>query len=475
MHRNLYAASLCLLLAACREHPQPVSAAPAPGATVDSNVLLLPATMEEQPPRIDSTPVNLRVRPDSSLRATVVPAARVPQKPLFEVLRPAQPDLQIFTISGNEERLLTAKSGTLIGVHRDAFVLPNGQVPSGPIRFTVQEFYGLGDALSADLTTRSGDRMLETGGMLYLEASSGRERLLLRPGATVDLAFPVSAPVPGMQLFRGSRQQGAMDWALLTGEPAAAQVPVYEPASFPGGMDEFKTYLVNNMAWPEEMLQPGKEAVLDLRFRVDPSGRALPLPVGADVPASFQGNIAAAFSRMPRWKPARRLGIAVSDSFTQTFRFGFRMSLSLGGDSRDTSVEPGRREVERFAASASTVQYYVFRSTRLGYLNCDRFLEDGRPLTEYLVQTGDSGDVQVRLVFHSLKSMIDGYRDGDLYRFPRVPPGERVTIVAVRQQGGRYAIAMEEGNTSTRHAGDFTYELVTEDVLKQKIKRLNRL
>ncbi|GAA4320054.1 hypothetical protein [Flaviaesturariibacter amylovorans] len=478
MIRNLYTALFCGLLCACQEPSRPVSVALPPGATVDSNVLVLPAsTGEPAAPRVDSSPVILRTPPDSSVRATVVPAAPVVQKPLFEILRSAQPDLQIFTISGNEDRLLTAKSGTLIGVRRDAFVLPDGRVPSGPIRFTVQEFYGLGDALSADLTTRSGDRLLETGGMLYLEASSGSERLLLRPGATVDLAFPVESPLPGMQLFTGARQQGAMDWALLPDPSAGARVPVpvYEPASFPGGMEELRNYLVNSIAFPHEMLQPGKEQALDVRFLVDPSGKARPLPVAEEVPRSFQEGVAAAFTRMPRWKPAQRLGIAVTDTFTQSFRFGGRMSLSLGGDMGEAAPRPEREEVARFVPTMSTVQYYVFRSTRLGYLNCDRFLQEGRPLTEYFVHTGAADDVQVRLVFHSLRSLIDGHRDGDVYRFPRVPVGEKVTIVAVRQKDGVFSMAMADGNTSTRHAGDFTYEPVNEATLKQKIKRLNRL
>ncbi len=125
-----------------------------------------------------------------------------------------QRDEQFFSVANDEETILEAAKGTVILVPANAFVFKDGKEPSGEIKIKIREIYDYSDMIFNELHTYSGDKILETGGMLYIEASNEGQELLIKEGENIKVAFPVKKVKNDMELFYGSQHNnGKMkDW-----------------------------------------------------------------------------------------------------------------------------------------------------------------------------------------------------------------------------------------------------------------------
>ena len=64
---------------------------------------------------------------------------------------------------------------------------------------------------------------------------------------------------------------------------------------------------------------------------------------------------------------------------------------------------------------------YVLSTSQLGWINCDRFYRDNDPKINFVVNPGVSEQLDVKLVFHSIRAVMSGRTRGDHYVFPERP------------------------------------------------------
>ena len=82
------------------------------------------------------------------------------------------------------------------------------------IPFKLKEAYSFSDIIAENLSTHSGDKLLQTGGMFYAEAVYNGQSVNLKKALNVSFASKESK-LEGMQLFTGTRdpqRNGRMDW-----------------------------------------------------------------------------------------------------------------------------------------------------------------------------------------------------------------------------------------------------------------------
>ena len=107
---------------------------------------------------------------------------------------------------------LKGKEGTVLRFKPGSLVLKDGSAPkSKRVEVRLWEFYSCFDVLNAGLVTQSGKRILETAGMIYVEADSDGQPLQLADGMSMDVSMPSPE---GMSLFRGIEKEGVIDWQL---------------------------------------------------------------------------------------------------------------------------------------------------------------------------------------------------------------------------------------------------------------------
>jgi hypothetical protein len=119
---------------------------------------------------------------------------------------------EFFDIDHTKDTVLIGKSGMVIAIPVGAFIDDDGNEVEN-VEVELKEAINPEDILTAGLSTFSGDRLLETGGMFYLNARSNGQNLKVNPNKEIVADIPTSEVKPGMQLFEGKRKlNGQIDW-----------------------------------------------------------------------------------------------------------------------------------------------------------------------------------------------------------------------------------------------------------------------
>lgn len=119
---------------------------------------------------------------------------------------------QIFTIDPETDTILETKKGIVFQIKANSFLDHNGKAPKGSVDLEIKEAMTAYDIMKAGLTTKSDDKLLETGGMFYINVRSGDEVL------AIDVMNPITVAVPNssskkMSLFDGQRMKdGSINW-----------------------------------------------------------------------------------------------------------------------------------------------------------------------------------------------------------------------------------------------------------------------
>ena len=129
---------------------------------------------------------------------------------------------QDFSFSATKGAVIEGEKGTVLQIPANCFVDSKGNVVTGEISFLLQEAYSYSDMLFQNLSTVSNGKLLETGGMLFIEAKDTAGNVLeIREGAEITAAMAsTAAKDPGMQTFEGEfdTTTNTVNW-VATDEP----------------------------------------------------------------------------------------------------------------------------------------------------------------------------------------------------------------------------------------------------------------
>ena len=107
------------------------------------------------------------------------------------------------------------------------------------------------------------------------------------------------------------------------------------------------------------------------------------------------------------------------------------------------AVELSEENLEK--ASIEQVNYYVFNTAKLGWINCDRFNRTNQTLVNFTVKSRNhSKNMDVKLIFKNIRSVIAGRNNGNSFTFENVPLNEPVILYAIKFENGQYYIATLE-------------------------------
>lgn len=126
--------------------------------------------------------------------------------------------VQHFTLDPTKDQVVVGTAGTQLTFNAHAFVDASGRPATGAVALELTEALGLQAIIALQLSTRSGSRMLETGGMLKVSATdaAGNE-LRLKATTPMQVALPAATREEGMELFLSTDGD---DWTS-TAQPLA--------------------------------------------------------------------------------------------------------------------------------------------------------------------------------------------------------------------------------------------------------------
>ncbi len=122
---------------------------------------------------------------------------------------------QEFKINHYQDNVIYGQQGTMVKFSANCFSTQNlGNCDE--IEITLCEYYNMEDIILSGLTTRSVEDILETGGMIYLEAKCNGKVLHLKEDHPIQVFFPNNSGdlKKGMKPFNGRNDDGTVDWDL---------------------------------------------------------------------------------------------------------------------------------------------------------------------------------------------------------------------------------------------------------------------
>ncbi len=323
-------------------------------------------------------------------------------------------DLKSHYVYAKQESFLKLKKGTEIRVPSEAFERLDGTPYLGRVEIETKEVLTPISSLLNDLSTMSGDRILESRGMVYINARTmDGEQLRLKEGIAVEITMPVAeGDNSGFQSFRGNlRSDGMFDWMLNENENQAKNADkvynYYEWGELPE--DEVLAIREKREAWIAERLDNGWD-----RRKVRQSLRR----------AKKRTRSA---NKRNKWRMKNKYnyasgGVKYIRRRTQS-RGPIKMQRSyMLGMTKNYWIEvESIRDMERLKIS----------SYSLGWCNIDRFYKETGPKEELLVKS--EGVQDVFLLFRNSFIVLKGEEKQAGKYFPVVPADEEVLVVSVGQ------------------------------------------
>ena len=425
-----------------------------------------------------------------------------------EDVKPLQKKPQYIIINAERDTTVTCKEGTKLTIKANSFVDALGLPVKGVVDLEVAEFYRMDDMLLANLSTTSNGKLLETGGMLYLEAKRANDKLVLKKNAAIEITFPTSNKKEGMQLFSGEWHDERINWQLQKEKntvieeveveenievPYAVveQVPVF-PGCEEGDRMQQKACTSEsivkfvrenfNTGIADEFGLVGRQRI-NILFKIDKSGSVQSVQSRAGH-LVLEEEVERVITMLPKFRPGTQRGKLVTVPYSLPFIFEAegsqiipqRRIRKLNTDSVTVAyIEKRLKDEENDNLSGRTAMSYVMATTQLGWINCDRFVKGSANSIRYKFKVKDgNGRAKVSLVFKSLNAILPGSIINGNFDFGTVAKNEDVMLVAIKKQNGKLFLDIIETTTVENPDLTFDFKEVTVEELKQALKKLNR-
>lgn len=417
---------------------------------------------------------------------------------------------QVFRIDPSLEQSLTTAAGATVQLGPLSLVGKDGRPATGPVDLHITDALGLESIIGHQLSTVSGDQLLETGGMLKIEAvDAAGNALVLDPTKPMTITLPTEAKKEGMQLFlsdNGSNWTTAQpilnSWSVRS-EGLKAAYKYRNPPSLNWPAMEYLHYTSRTTeprkpiapAVPREPLKPVREryntpwnwwtftskashaAEDQARFnkayeaylaRMEKFHRQLEhyktdsaaFPQRLEEHAEAMDNWAcdeeAAYEAWNRdvYQPAledyRKRREAVrprNDSIMAAWRA-----------ERDSAFAAyvAKADSTRTGATGNLLNAYVMTVSTLGWINCDAFYGTEGPMRDIAFGDPDDTEEEVFLVFTGIKSILAIGKSGrDSYTSPRVPVAEPAILFAYKVKDGKPMLCRKAVDRSKRQSLEF--------------------
>lgn len=404
-------------------------------------------------------------------------------------------------IDNTKDTLVFGSKGTALFFEKGSFELPDGSMPKGKISIQLKECYSNSDIVRENLTTTSNGKLLETKGMINVLAFADNQELKLKQGKKFIIHFPkdTSDRKKQMNLFYANNNgDDPIDWKLDS-------VTLLKPTGYMSGWSHtgyaygdttksgfyFKgekedriydyfyknfdntklqpTNITSDKTYSVDFIVSKQGKITDLKIeeeQFDSSGKKITLKTKVD--PYFYTYI----KNLPLLEPYCDYDGNPFDS-----ECSFYINMGFYPPDYRSNESYNKTFIEKYGVFKNNtitsmndleLNYYIFSSSKLGWINCDFFWETKDEKIDYIVKADPQSKPNIKLVFKEAKSILTGTLDGDKYIFKNVPINQDVKIVAISFKGSKPLLSISLTKTNKQTFDKFDYkEFALTDLEKQ--------
>jgi hypothetical protein len=350
---------------------------------------------------------------------------------------------QIFSIDSKIDNIITGANGTKIRINKSTFVDSLGKIVTGKIDIELKEALKPIDMILGNLITTFEGKPLESGGMIYIDAKIGNDKLAIGNNKSILIAVKTDSMLSKMSLFEGQQDSTGIKWqnpvaiqdnfsdtsTISMGSFERTTNITYGVDGFVNEQDSFPEIVnseVSRIAWEGDGLKITKDSVLKIdKYTV-----------------RFYKN-----KKLQTWSEV----------------FEYRKGINSYMEDRKTN--------------------YIFSIKKLGWANIDRLLADPRTQeVELITKVENQGDFKgVYITMITPKMYLSGYQKKDnSYCFShgddekmQLPIGEIVTILATAYKNDKPYFAMQKLTiTNKQNLSLNLIETTTENLKKELMSKI---
>ncbi len=447
----------------------------------------------------------------------------IPVNSISEIKSILSPTTENFEIKVNEETILKGKKGTSIYIPANAFQFEDGTEPKESITIELKECFSLTDMIFENLQTISGERILETNGMIYVNAEVEGKKLTVKKDKAFVVGFPKNGLDKKMDLFyefklNDSIKTWVPDYKFF--ETKSPQETVVEldtlnlieddigyqieyPIEMTEDLYDYGYWISLRTATFDEIKLLGRDETIveyienkknvdsigamlfyknnwraDFDFNIDKKGKMFNFKPNKDIGIKYNKEALKIAKKLFKSAPAfdskshkegikddweYTLGITSSRSINwNRFKQKFRNQYSNYKKTAIQKIDP------------NALEYYMFSATEMGWINCDKFwdIEDSEK-TDFIVKTNNPSKTKIQIIFKDIKSIMTGTYDNGVLVFKNIPKGKEIKVIGISYSNGKPTLAVGESMTDSKEFELKEFKEFTLDQLETELNKLN--
>ncbi|MGY2130891.1 energy transducer TonB [Hymenobacter sp. HD11105] len=393
---------------------------------------------------------------------------------------------EYFRIDPTQASEVHGREGTIVRIPAGSLVTETQAPARGPVWVELKECYSTADLLLSNLSTVSSENeVLETAGIVLVQASAQGQRLRVADGQSIQIDMPTEHRQKKMRLSVGQGdRRNRLRWvAISPSETAPASEQIYtEPERMPtygkGPAD------INALIrYPKQAIVNQTQGLVFASFVVDEAGRVLSPKIVRGIGNGCDEELLRVLRQTSgRWKPGVQAGKAVKVKMVLPVRFAFHAGLASALDSASNTSEASAdtaRELTDAEMPPTTPAFeteatdrYLFTSTQLGWLNCERVWHAANSSADLTATTDADPNTSVYLLFREAKALVAGQAEENGYTFRGVPANKRAVLIGIRYHNGTPYLALRETTTGHHATEPLTFRETSLEELERVLEKL---
>lgn len=385
---------------------------------------------------------------------------------------------QNFTINVESDTMIFGEHGTVIYFPKEVF--------SGyeSVDISLKEYYSKYDIFNADMTTYSNDRVLETYGMIDVQAYSNGKKIELDTGKSMVVHFPVKVKKNNRaKLFYGKRTNDKVNWEV-GGEGTVNRFSCRIGVNFDGKYLEKNNDGRKTSSFPEcslldyfsEFTLSKKDSIkleslllreVSYKFYINESGYIENIVLNQGLDKEIDLKVLSYLKKFHKSKYGMKFKVKYRKS-SIWLDFGRK---NKGIKSRKEYREQFERKYKEFEnvkdVNEAELNYYIFSANKLGLINCDDFI--GLPKEKIDMISDIDSKTKTMLVFKDRNSYLKPDLIDKKAVFKNIPKGIEATIIALKYNYGTPLLCEKEIITSVDALSNMEYRAVNLKELKELI------
>lgn len=415
--------------------------------------IYIPRTRIYTPPPVSTpAPVQQTMTAEQKIIAT-----KAQTRHLINKLAPEITEVEIE--HGHRAFTLEGKKGFYIDVPEYAFVDKEGNLVTGEVKMELTEYTSNADFAGAGLTCQTTEGfMLETGGMINLEAYSGKEKIQLAEGKSISIRIKDIPQGQGYREFYGVgseqvswsmrpplQQKSVFDTSTLNGYTIVLSPTKYISKGSSVGFSFFSSgqtlasYVNARLKVPRDVKTSIKKSGIPFEYVIELNSLGKIKEVKTASPEVAENSLIAPIHEqiVKILKEAPALSMETENLYANTpYTLLFVTTGSADASLRLRKAVPDSlmppREMERKGPvnEKSVSKDFSMNASGLSKINCDRFVTNNNP-KDTVAFKFDKADAFVYVVFKDIRSLMMPAGAMGNYVLRNVPEGENVRYVAV--------------------------------------------